>query len=256
MDVAADVTVEPIREPSLKEILEAAYEADRAAGVLPTVGAIPLTLFANHVECEIDGIKKAIHISEFQAMIEVMSKGKTKKADPILLPFGCFAFDMTETEITMSCYYPEGTKEVNYKPSGSSGKAKEFTVPFPNLIINFKLKKGSDKLWSVVEALYYCTPKKVTQLPTENFVMRDPSKGVHRLPFPNIYGGDGMCYGNNTMPVKHNNNLRGLDYYYQILFIAPFNDDLGVSGLNKSYSPYQWFEYLATQKEFPYTLLR
>jgi hypothetical protein len=246
--------VEPEVPTSLRGVLTEEYMRYFRNGNVPLVKALPITMYANHVTCEVGGVEKSIHIDDFTNMLELMSSGRPKVMNPISLPAGCFAFVATDTQINLSCYYPEVIREIKYKPNGN--KEVSFVIPFPNLIITFTLKKDIDKMWVVQSANYFCTTKKITQLTDKEFIVkREPSQGIFRLPFPNVYGSDTMCYGENTMPARHNNNLRGLDYYYQFLFTSPFNNDLGVSGLTQSFTPEAWFKHLSKLGAFPYELL-
>jgi hypothetical protein len=70
-----------------------------------------------------------------------------------------------------------------------------------------------------------------------------------------------MCYGGNSMPSHfQDNNLQGLNWYYQFLFESPFNNDLGLRSLKEEVVAQDWFKTLETaaknNEPFPYEKLR
>jgi hypothetical protein len=215
---------------------------------------LPVVIFKTHVSTIINGIAKSISVSDFKNILHNLSGGEEDKVPPISLPFGCFMFNRSGDTLFLNCYYRGSVIDVTFQDRDS--KKVVFNIPIPNIIISFTLKKIGDATWQVTHIKYFSTPKSVSQLPDDTFISGlDPEIGVHRLPFPNMYGDGRMCYGGNTMPVRFNNNLRGLDYYYQVLTQSPFNSDLGLLGLTMRYTPRNWFEFLNGKKEFPYELL-
>ena len=74
------------------------------------------------------------------------------------------------------------------------------------------------------------------------------------MPYPNFYEDYRMCYGGNIVPMEFNNNLRGLAYYYDVITISPFNNDLGIP--IRDYDIPDWFNYLSQQEKFDYTKFR
>ena len=212
------------------------------------------TLFPNYVETDLGGIKKAISLLDFKAIIDNLLQVE-QKLTQISLPFNCFSFSKSSTEIHLSCYYPERIVKVTHLPHTSKNGV-NYTIPFPNTIISTKLSL-QDGFWVVYGTKFFCTNKKVTQLP-ENEILWNSNypNGIWSIPFPNFYSSGDMCYGRNTMPSKFNNNLRGLDYYYQVIFESAFNDDLGINSVKTSITPTNWFKKLSSLTSFPYNELR
>lgn len=211
------------------------------------------TLFPNYVEAKLGNIKKSISLLDFKAIIDGLLNVDSKMTQ-LSLPFNCYTFGKSSNEIRLGCYHPERIMEIKHIDR-SSGKPKAYTVPLPNVIVSSRLtlKEG---VWAVQDTKYFCTNKKVTQLPEDNIIMEaDKKNGIWLMPFPNFYGDGRMCYGRNTMPTRYSNNLRGLDYFYQVIFESPFNDDLGIPGISHTRSPANWFKELAALTQFPYEKL-
>lgn len=232
---------------------------EKLSGILTRVGRMnidsqPFTLFPNYVEIPINGVKKAISLLDFKMSLDRVLQTETKM-EQLALPYNCFSFGKTASEIHLSCYHPEKIMEVSHI-STHGDKPTKYKIPFPNTIISYTLRL-QEAYWSLSQAKYFCTDKKVTQLPEGSIILSpSPAEGVWGLPFPNFYPEGAACYGGNTMPVKFTNNLRGLDYYYQVIFSSPFNNDLGVNSVQTRINPKDWFQKLAALKEFPYELLR
>ena len=219
--------------------------------------AVPFLLYKTHAITSVNGVEKAISVPSLKSILSSLSSETEEEVAPMCLPFGCFMFSRKGEFLYLSCYYKECMAEIKYDPRDpGSGKIEKYTIPMPNVIISFTLKKAEKNTWQVHEATYLSTSKSVTQLPDNDMIRSfNPKIGVYKLPLSNIYPQGKMCFGNNTMPVRFTDNLRGLDYYYQILTLAPFNSDLGVNGLKQTYQPRTWFKHLSTLKSFPYDLL-
>jgi hypothetical protein len=213
-----------------------------------------------------DTIKKEITIDNFYGILSGYIS-KTEKTGSLLLPFGCFKIlNYANGNKDFYCYYPEARKTITHTSSRSSSTKKTYDIPFPNLVIVFSLateKVGTTK-FKVVSVKYLATKLTPAQIPdnldiTGQGISR--ATGMALLPFTNFYGDGGMCYGGNVMPVKFTNNLRGLDYYYQVIFVSPFNDDLGLKAMNavdglKTETPSSFYNSLTKFKTFPYEALR
>jgi hypothetical protein len=75
------------------------------------------------------------------------------------------------------------------------------------------------------------------------------------MPFPNYYDSGNMCYGQNVMPVEFKNNLKGLDYYYDVIQQSPFNSDLGINITSYRDDIHGWFLHLQKMQGFDYSLI-
>lgn len=221
-----------------------------------TESALPFVLFKTHMTTIVDGLNKSISIADFRDFINSIVGEEESNVPPIALPFGCFMFNRSGEHLRINCYHKEVVANIVYDTRDSKSSKKKYTIPLPNIIISFNLKKVEDGLWQLLTAKYFSTPKTVTQLPDNIFMDNVNSDfGIYKLPISNMYSENKMCFGNNTMPVRFTNNLRGLDYYYQVLTKAPFNADLGINGLTTRYNPQSWYEFLDKKTEFPYELL-
>lgn len=226
-------------------------------GSTPTEYYQDIRMFETHVEFTTNNVKKTITLADFKKTLDDQLKDTTPISN-LALPYNTFAIGQNSSELTLSCYYPACVKEVKYLPRGGT-KEEKFQIPIPNVLISHKLK-GDLKGWKHQGVKYFATNKTVTQLPENKsyFSAVETRAGIYNTPFPNFYDNGTMCFGNNNMPVQFNNNLRALDYYYQILFVAPFNDDLGLRLNSRSgvYGVLDWFKKLSELKEFPYDKLQ
>lgn len=205
-------------------------------------------LYPNHVEVEVKGIKKAISWIDFKQMIDSQLQLETKLQTQAL-PYNTYVMAKSGSELHISCYYPERRMDLKHIDRDVKPKLYKNCL-LPNMVISHKLKL-EDGHWKVADSRYFATNKKVTELP-EDRILWAPEAYGWRVPFPNFYNDYRMCYGGNTMPVRFTDNIRGLDYYYQIISVSPFNNDLGI---NVDSTIPAWFQTLTEVDKFPYELL-
>lgn len=197
-----------------------------------------------------DGLAKDISIPDFYKILA--SAAALEETGEILsLPFGCFSFSRTAVGLSLLCYYPEVISRIGFQ---SNIGLIPYTVPMPNVVIHYKLKSVDKGIWQVQSVQYYATNKKLAQLPEDLMNKLASTDSVGYLSLSNMYEDNRMCYGGNSMPSRFTNNLKGLDYYYQIISIAPFNSDLGIRGLKSRMEPRDWYKLLSTKTEYPYEL--
>lgn len=202
-------------------------------------------------------VEKRITYEDFHAIVSAVVNHRNEHTmEGFQLPSNCFYFGKSGNEIQLSCYYSERIAEIQH---GS----KKHTIKTPNIIISHQLTKHNSKTWRMEasRSRYFCTNAKVGNLPKTFINEVDHSKHVYLMPFPNTYSEGALCFGGNSMPTQFvDNNLRGLDWYYQVLFESPFNNDLGIRALANEPSIEGWFSTLATaakeNKPFPYEELR
>jgi hypothetical protein len=239
-----------------KDVTAALKMAHKDANISETMNIIPLVMYKTHVTTILDGVEKMISIADFKNIVDDLTGEVDVVIPPINLPFGCFMFNKKGDNMYLNCYYRGETATIKYDHRGTTRKTEEYKIPMPNIITYFNLKRVDKAQWQVVEAKYFATPKTVTQLPDKALINNTNNKeGIYRMPFSNVYGDNKLCYGDNTMPARLTDNLRGLDYYYQILTLSPFNSDLGVNGVKGFHDPRPWYQHLSALKEFPYDLL-
>lgn len=251
-----ELTEEEIQKLGPKEkiayIMENAYQkyTQNSGRVNSQVEVQDIRLYSTHVETIVNNITKAISLADFREILNNLLSIEESKIPAFSLPYGCFSLGLRGNSMQLSCYYPSTMRKLIY----NTGTKKTYDVMFPNTIISHTLQK-QDKYWNVTDTKYFCTPKTVNQLP-ETFINQTSRSGeIFSLPVSNMYEDGRMCYGNNTMPRNFTQNLRGLDYFYQILFDSPFNNDLGVRALGRS-DPGAWFQEWSKLTSFPYDLLR
>lgn len=211
--------------------------------------SIEFKLYGSYIEAKVDGIFKAISLGDFKEILDQILKIESGSLPAFILPPGTFHFAVTETAIQISCYYPESDRELRHV-----GTSRVYKVKFPNTIISHKLSKDK-KQWKVVYTKYFSTSKSVFQLGDSFITTTDTSKGIYLLPVPNMYDNGNMCYGGNTMPILHSQNLSGLNYYYDVIFASPFNNDLGVKAVRSGDSR-GWLEEWSKETSCPYNRFR
>lgn len=218
------------------------------------VYSIDIRLFENHACLKIDGIEKAISLIDLKGILDEQLNNSSR-LETIALPPNCFTIAKTANQLEFNCYYPEAIKEIKYK-SYYDNVVETYRVPFPNTILYVSLIK-SDNKWNLNTLKYFCTNKRVTQLPNDSLISKsDSGEGIFIMPFTNFYEDGRMCYGQNTMVSQFpENNVRGTEWYYQVIFEGTFNDDLGVKGLTTSKSAKDWYKELAEKTSFPYDLM-
>lgn len=209
-----------------------------------------IELFPEFARIEISkGVFKDISLENFKELfLRGINDAGKELSEELILPPGCFYSKVSTQSIKLICYYPGKVTQVKYQ---DGLKVVDFTIPLPNMVIFFDIRKEDDSYFvSSDEVKYFVTDKTVDQISSKSpEELRDILKPV---PFTNFYSNGRMCFGKNTMPVKFSYNLRGLDYYYKIIAISPFNDDLGVKGMKKHYSCYSLFTALSGKETFPY----
>lgn len=229
-----------------------------------TVETIPvlkqdISLYESHVEIHLPGgVKKAVSIEDFKRIMNdafgIRERSATRSFS---MPSNVYYFSCSDTDVRLSCYYQSRKAKIRHLN-------KDYVIILPNVIISHILTKGvKNGEWKLSNAQtrYFCTNQNVGNLPHAHLTQRSPNSGIFLLPTTNMYESGQMCFGNNSMPANFtDNNLRGLDWYYQFLFDSPFNDDLGVKAIGQNMEPSEWYAYLADlaekDKPFPYDKLR
>lgn len=249
----------------MSEITQNAVEAEA-----PVVDQVPEVEVhartANFMEDSVEivlenGLRKMVSYENFMDMLAEATRTLSESREMIgfNLPSNVFFFAASSREIQISCYYQSAVKPLIYH----GDQIENLNIITPNIIISHKLgsmpNKG-DKAWDVKDSRYYCTNKRVGDLPKTFIGSTDRSRGIYLLPMSNTYEDGRMCYGNNQMP-RHmaDNNLRSLDWYYQYLWETPFNNDLGIKATNSS-GVKRWYHELkaaaeAAEPKFPYESL-
>ena len=244
---------------TVRRFLETLLPTNGAVGIRSSInteeGAIPILLYPSHATIMTERIQKEISLMDLRSCLDSMLISEAQRVEPLALPPGCISLARSGNTMELNCYYPGREASIKYQPGASALTVLE--VPLPNIVIYHALTKGGDGFWTITDTRYLCTPIPFASFPSDTiFNSPDSSKGVYKLPFSNVYSDCRLCYGHNTMPGKVTDNLRPLDYFYQILTISPFNNDLGIVGISKQYHPKDWYEYLASLTEFPYDLLQ
>lgn len=207
-------------------------------------------IYSDHVVLkDFLGVEKAIGLTDFLKAFseQIDNEGTTA---PFFLPENCVSFSKSGSALELNLYFPEGRKTITHHKT-------KMDVMFPNLLMYFKLTPVNGDQWRVIDAFYFCTNRTVGELQSSIIKTPSASNQVWVMPMPNMYENGRMCYGQNVMPGTFSNNLRGLAWYYQVIFESAFNDDLGIRALNRSREPRAWLEYLENKEltSFPYSEL-
>jgi hypothetical protein len=247
-----DIVIEAVEAPVAKEILK---PQERLVDVLGHHVILLEDCVAFMVGDEKSQVEKRVSYEDFNAIIgAVVNHRNEEQMEGFQLPSNCFYFAKSSTTIQLSCYYAERVADMRHMN-------KKYTVRAPNFIISHQLTRHNSKTWKSTGSRYYATNAKVGNLPKTFIWGVDGNKHIYLSPFPNTYSEGNMCYGGNSMPTQFTeNNLRGLDWYYQFLFESPFNNDLGLRAVSGEPSIEAWFKKLADaakdNKPFPYESLR
>jgi hypothetical protein len=200
-------------------------------------------------------IDKRISYEDFLAIVRsAVGRKNDEQLNGFSMPSNCFYFASSASTIQLSCYYQERTAILKYRTL-------KFPIKVPNMIISHVLERqgSSGRAWRVTASKYFCTDSAVSRLPRTFINSIDHTNRIYLSAFTNTYEDGKMCYGGNSMPsVMSDNNLRGLQWYYEFLFDSEFNDDLGVKATGMS--PSEWYQLLkeaaAKDEPFPYSKLR
>jgi hypothetical protein len=250
LTVVAEVPEKTVDEKINEQIENMMGQSRRAA----QIACQEVKIFPHHAEVEINGIKKAISLTDFKNIIDSQLQIESKLV-PTALPVNTLLIARSASEFQISCYYPERKLDLKLdeRSYDNPRQTKLYKgVQMPNIVISHKLKMDNG-FWLVVDTKYMATSKRPTELPEDRILFAPEGEGMWRVPLPNFYEHYGMCYGGNTMPMKHGNNLRGLDYFYQVLAESPFNFDLGINVRDMTIP--QWFKHLTEVEKFPYDKL-
>lgn len=221
---------------------------------MATVTLQDVQIFEDHVRVKLDGgVEKIISVIDFRDIINrSLGRLEDERLEGFNLPSNVFYFAKSAGTVQVSCYYQSRTADILYHSD-------KINVVLPNIIISHVLLKNGEKDWRVSSTKYFCTDFSVSRLPKTFINSVDRTQHIFVLPMSNTYREGNMCYGNNSMITRFTeNNLRGLDWYYQYLFESPFNDDLGIAAIGSSdvKSWYRKLEALAKEgKPFPYEML-
>lgn len=219
-----------------------------------TAFEMDIKLYENHANVKVAGIQKSISITDLKTILDRQFEA-AEKLSTIALPPNCFVLSKSATKLVFNCYYPECKKEIKYKGYRSTAVQK-FNVAFPNTILYVTMEKSGSN-WKLQDLRYFCTNRRVTQLPKGIISKVDKANGILPMPFTNFYDNGNMCFGQNTLPETYpEDNLRGIEWLYQVIFSGIFNDDLGLRSLRNPYQTEAWYKKLEESATFPYEELR
>lgn len=179
---------------------------------------------------------------------------KTKREE-LWLPGGTYYQSVSSAVMNLACYYPECVRNIRFETT-SVKTAMEIVVP--NIIITHELTKATSNQWKVTNSKYLVTNKSLAEIERRFPNKSDPD--MDQMCFTNVYNDARLCYGENVRVSEVNlPDLRPLNWYYEILFVSPFNNDLGLPTLHNSTFreyPVKWYEHLAKcakdKAPFPY----
>jgi hypothetical protein len=236
-EVILEVEKDPLKDPMIEVLLQ------------------DVQIFQDHVRVTLSGgVEKSISLDEFRTILNTaVGRAEETKLDGFNLPAHVFYFAKSGSELQLSCYYATRVAVIQYFQE-------KIKIVMPNVIVSHVLQKSGDRSWRMQDSKYFCTDFTVSKLPRDFIYRVDHSKHIFLLPMSNTYNEARMCFGHNSMPKQFmENNLRGLDWYYQYMFESPFNDDLGIIATSYGYRVSDWYRFLekiaADNKPFPYEKL-
>jgi hypothetical protein len=206
-----------------------------------------------------NGILKTISLQDFVTLVNSSFGRVAEEAgNEVLLPRNCFYFSTTPKSIKLSLYYPEAVQTLQFQ---SGGPVKYYKVATPNIVICLDLIIRGSKA-TVSASKYFCTDRPLATFTVRHNTAVDRTVGLYLLPFSNIYDDGKLCTGDNVMPAEMDRkDLRKANWYHDVLFNSPFNNDLGlhaVAGWDMGVEA--WYRYLqeeaAAGRKFPYEKLR
>lgn len=211
-----------------------------------------------------NGTSKTISLQDCYNMISfAFQKAVEDNGAEIMLPKNCIYIRTTSKTMYITLYYPEGTYDLHYQYGGTDRK---FKIPTPNIVVCLTLdittnSKG-DAEARVTSAKYFCTDYPQGAFKVKHSTSVDHNLGLYLLPFSNIYEDAKLCTGENAMPtVMPRNDLRRLNWHFEVLWNSPFNNDLGLHAVRDWESNVQsWYVHLQERHQqglkFPYEKLR
>lgn len=211
-----------------------------------------------------NGTTKTLSLADFYNMLQfAFNKTVEENGSEIQLPKNCTYIRTSSKSMYVTLYYPEGVYDLQYHAGGSRNTYK---IPTPNIVVCLILDLSTNpkgKLEArVTTAKYFCTDYPVGALRIKHTTNVDHANGLYLLPFSNIYEDAKLCTGDNVMPtVMPRNDLRRLNWHFDVLWSSPFNNDLGLHALSSWEGGVQaWYQHLRDRQvgghKFPYERLR
>lgn len=237
------------------------------------ISSLGVRIFDAFAEIEVgEKVKKQISIEDLQKILQRAFSQDVAEVPQVglQLPSNTIFLSTSSKQIKLMTYYSGEIRPMKYdgRLPGERGNntIHDLKVVTPNIVLAHTLNKEAVTGDWIIDGVskYYATDLNVPKLPNEFIARHDHRKRIWRLPMTNIYEEGRMCYGNNSMPARFSKgNLRGLDYYFKMIWESPFNDDLGVRSLRRSGGEFeyvnQWYKYLsdlaAENKPYPYEKL-
>jgi hypothetical protein len=211
-----------------------------------------------------NGTSKTISLQDCYNMIAyAFNKAVEENGAEIMLPRNCVYIRSTSKTMYVTLYYPESVQELHFQAGGVSRKYK---IPTPNIVICLSLdiatnpKGDSEARIGVTK--YFCTDYPLGALKIKHTTQVDHANGIYLMPFSNVYDDGKLCTGENAMPsVMPRNDLRRINWQFDVLWSSPFNNDLGLNALSGWDAGVQsWYAHLAERltngQKFPYDRLR
>lgn len=207
---------------------------------------IDARLYPDFVEAVVGSQRRVVTYEDFTSLLNSFVTSGTNEETSFSLPSSCIYLNKTGSELKAMMYYPEQRHDVKLVNQ-------EFkSVVFPNVLVTCYFRKEGGPLYVISQVRYFATNRSEGQVPKEFLSNPDPERGFIALPMPNMYSGGNMCFGRNSqIPPVDGFNLRGMDWYYQLLYRSPFNNDLSIPGVGRQCS--SWLRTLSEAPSFPYS---
>lgn len=198
--------------------------------------------------------KLVSHEDFFESIRNAMQKKVSVQSEKFLFPPGVVQFEQFPNEVRIVTYNPEKIIQAKFS-RGESYRPSVHTIPLPNIVIAFRLKRNSNG-FSLSESHFYATDMSFGEIQGLEHFEYGGRNRLWKLPLPNVFGDGRLCFGNNSMPnIFPENDFRQLGWYYKFLEETPFNSDLSIPDVPDWHNARDWINKLETFKTFPYHML-
>ena len=243
-----EAILEPIEEPTIAsepaKPQEEELGGEHLAVSIDLLDKVARLTLANGMTKLLSYTQVARLINKYLETQEIVTGLKLK------LPPNVFALNLNSSSASLSMYFPTNIRPVNFH-------GQSLPRVLPNVIVTVSMSRNGED-FKVTDVQYFCTSLDFPEFPRDIVTSENRARKITVLPFSNIYDTGKMCFGQNQMVRDFKKgDLKGLLFYYDSIWLSPFNNDLGVKALRGgNYNVDTWFQLLANLaikgEPFPY----
>lgn len=180
-----------------------------------------------------------------------------------IYPVSMFATSETPSTKTIYMYFPETRHDIlhtnseYYIKENGKNKARGYSDTIvPNVVVAIRLKFSPNKEHKIRwvtdgNVLWMATPLSKSEACSASNIQ--VGSDFFPLPYNNQYDNGSMCTGGNSLQSVYYTDFSVAEsLYYTTLLASPFNNDLGLKGVNTSCSSQEWYTYLQYCEVYPY----